>query len=212
MDTSTQSPTFTTLGCLDDIMPDIDLPMILSFACPTSRLQIAQQNLYRSFKSLLDKSPWLNGYIHSNVGGLAGSYRVGSKFLSHSAALLSSDVEHMNDKREKIEFQDLSSHTKYKAKTYSELVSENMPNRYLSPKLLVPNRTTENPNVKHAIRARVSFVKHGVFVVLSTSHSLMDATSLSAIFGEWLPPREEKNLHSYCIHLSGDLVGPAPAS
>lgn len=165
-------------------MPDIDLPIILSFACPTSYLQIAQQNLYHSFRTLLDRNYWLNGYIHSNAAGLAGSYRMGSKFLSRCAAP-SFGVKHMNDKRERIEFQDLSSHIKYKAKTYSELVSENMPNRYLSPDLLVPDRATENPTVKHALRAKVSFVKDGVFVVLSTSHALMDATSLSAIFGEW---------------------------
>jgi hypothetical protein len=184
MDPATPFPTSTTLGCLDDIMPDIDLPMILSFACPTSHRAITQQNLCRSFMGLLDRDPWLRGYIHSNVAGVEGRYRRGTKSLSHSSAL-PSDVKSKKEKGEMIEFQDLSSHTKYKDKTYPELVAENMPAPYLSPTLLVPDRATKTANVKHALLAKVSFVRDGVFVVLSTSHALMDATSLAAIFGAW---------------------------
>ncbi|KAE8143182.1 transferase family-domain-containing protein [Aspergillus pseudotamarii] len=182
MDPATLS-TCTTLGCLDDIMPDIDLPMILSFACPTTHYAITEQNLRRSFTELLGKSPWLRGYIHSNVTGLDEHYRKGTKLFSHIPDL-SSNVKNKED-AERIEFQDLSSHTTYKGKTYPELVAENMPASYLSPELLVPNRATKDANVKYALQAKVSFIREGVFIVLSTSHALMDATSLAAIFGAW---------------------------
>ncbi|KAJ5139221.1 transferase family-domain-containing protein [Penicillium bovifimosum] len=184
MGLATPSPTFTTLGCMDDIMPDIDLPMILSFPCPTSHRAITQQRLYLSFTGLLDRDPWLRGYIHSNVTGVDGRYRRGTKLLIHGSSL-SSDFNYLNEKDEKIEFQDLTSHAKYKDKTYPELVAENMPAGYLSSTLLVPDRATKHANVKHALLAKVSFIREGIFVVVSTSHALMDATSLAAIFGAW---------------------------
>ncbi|KFX93711.1 hypothetical protein O988_06657 [Pseudogymnoascus sp. VKM F-3808] len=181
-------PTLRPLGCLDDIMPDIDLPLILTFYCPSDHQSVTKAVLSCSFTSLIDRNPWLRGHIRSNVKELEGKYRPGTKFLS----IPSQNVDSVSDpcvgtkeKQAQIEFQDLSQHVLYFSTSYPELVAQNMPSRYLNAELLVPSRNTPDPNVKLALKAKVTFIRNGGFVVLSTSHALMDATSLSEVFGAW---------------------------
>ncbi|RDL40132.1 Uncharacterized protein BP5553_00111 [Venustampulla echinocandica] len=182
------SPNLHPLGCLDDIMPDIDVPLVLSFRCPSAHHPATEATLSHSFTSLIHANYWLSGYIHSNLKELEGKYRPGTKFLSIQSQdwdSVSGVSEGTKENTSQIEFQDLSQHVLYSSTSYPELVAQDMPSRYLSAELLVPDRSTPDLNVKSALRARVTFIRDGIFVVLSTSHALMDATSLSAVFGAW---------------------------
>lgn len=169
-------------------MPDIDLPLVLSFHCPSAHHSATKAALSQAFASLIDTNSWLGGYIHSNVENLEGKYRPGVKFLSISSQVgnsVSGASGNTKEKEEQIEFQDLSQHVLYSSTSYPKLVAQNMPAPYLNAELLVPDRSTPNMSVKPALRAKITFIRDGAFVVLSTSHSLMDATSLSMVFDAW---------------------------
>jgi hypothetical protein len=160
------------LGVLDDILPDIDLSMILTFACHSS--SDTSHNLSSSYESLLQNSPWLLGSVHSNI--VSSNHHPGTKFLSFPA-------NRTNHGR--LCIQDLSRHEHFDGKSYDTLVAEHLPSRYLNNKLLVPGRDTGIYGVKWILRAQVTFIRGGAFLCMCTSHAAMDATGLNMVLDTW---------------------------
>ncbi|KAF2249408.1 hypothetical protein BU26DRAFT_565060 [Trematosphaeria pertusa] len=175
------------LGALDDIMPDIDLPFILTFPCrsPSKTTEL----LSSSFGTLLSTNSWLCGTIRNNIA--TSENRAGTRFLSSPLTANGNNLRGDNvtaapdSTHPHLSIQDLSQHALYADKDYEALVSEHMPSRYLNAKLLVPSRETGVAGMSSVLRARVSFIRHGAFLCLCTSHAVMDATGLGKIAEAW---------------------------
>ncbi|USP74924.1 uncharacterized protein yc1106_02198 [Curvularia clavata] len=186
------------LGALDDIMPDIDLPFVLTLPCRTH--SETAEILSSSFRSLLSSNPWMRCTVNSNA--VTSGHRLGTKFLS-SPLDANGNGSSIHDPADlQLSIQDISQHPLYENKDYDTLVSEHMPSKYLSAKLLIPSRETSEEGMKFLLKAKVSFIKNGVFLCLCTSHAVMDASGLSQIAEAWaLQARGETtaNLHHWPI-------------
>ncbi|KAI8931174.1 hypothetical protein NX059_011526 [Plenodomus lindquistii] len=176
-----------SLGALDDIMPDINLPFVFAFPCHKLSQPKTTARLARSFETLLSTNPWLSCTIEENVTtthhrpgtrSLSNPLEASSKGLRRPAGIQALD-------HPQLVIQDLCQHPLYVNKNYDDLIAERMPPKFLDSNLIMPDRETGKSGTKFILQARVSFINDGVLLCLCTSHTVMDATGLSKIAEAW---------------------------
>ncbi|KAI2616497.1 transferase family-domain-containing protein [Hypoxylon sp. NC1633] len=166
----TSSADMWTLSPLDAIMPDINLCIILCFACADFHQERTANILRQSYAQLVSDNPILAATI--SPAPAAATTRPGSKIVRPAEGGPPPPLR-IRDGRNDI------------TESYAELRTKAMPSSHLKAALVLPGLETAVPGVRHTAAAQATFIQDGCLLALNTSHALMDATGVSHVFTAW---------------------------
>lgn len=156
------------LSPLNDIMPDIDNCHVLCFSCHDTQHARAKDILAQAFDHLVQGNPVLGGLITISDDE---TKRPGTKVLL-SGEEASIPRLKISDARDEVPL------------GYDELKSLGMPRKYLPQALVMPSRGQGGGRTR-TTAMRATFIKGECFLAFSTSHTLMDGTSVVNVMGEF---------------------------
>ncbi|KAL8737131.1 MAG: hypothetical protein Q9181_002002 [Wetmoreana brouardii] len=161
---------------LDEIMPHLNITLILCFPCQTSNKDAIYHDLHAGLLTLSERMPFLSGRVVRNTDEAEKD----GKRPGGMSLVLKDPPESIE-----LELNDMTGSDCDWRYSYNELRDGGMPMSELDGRRFAPGGTEDVLASDRVFRSKITFISGGCFVSASSSHGYFDAWGFVALMNTW---------------------------